>query len=142
MCKSGASLSHPVRDIAQQQQTISSHILLSKGAFCTPCTVIRSVTTRSKPTTAQVVQQMKILNEGGVGKFEALSEKEKVFFKLLPTDDNKELLTTHCTNFEEYKNNFEAAIDTKYMMTAQHNRLLLKSPDKDVLMNEYGYKEL
>ena len=31
------------------------------------------------------------------------------------------------------------ATDAKLFSTAQHRRLLTKSPDKDILMQEYGY---
>ena len=88
-----------------------------------------------------VVEEMKKLDGEGIGKFETISEKEKAFYKPLPKEENKDLLSAHA-NFTEYKENFETGIDTKFMTPAQHNRLLMKSPHKDILQNEYGYKNL
>ena len=50
-------------------QTIPANILLSKGTFCTSRSVIRSITTRKKPTSAEVIDQIKKLSDGGVGRF-------------------------------------------------------------------------
>ena len=88
-----------------------------------------------------VVEEMKKLDGEGIGKFETISEKEKAFYKPLPKEENKDLLSAHA-NFTEYKENFKTGIDTKFMTPAQHNRLLMKSPHKDILQNEYGYKNL
>ena len=118
--------------------SIVSHILLTKGGFCTPRSVIRNVTTRNKPTTAQVVEEMKRLETDGLGKFKQLSEKERVYYKPLPTEENREQLATHAS-FEDYKANFPV-LDEKYITQAQYNRLFNKSPDKDLLTREYGYK--
>ena len=52
-----------------QTPTLSAQILMTKCAFCTPCSVVRGVTTRSKPTILEVMNEMKRLDEEGVGKF-------------------------------------------------------------------------
>ena len=89
-------------------------ILLSNGAFCTPRSVIRSITSRKKPTTQEVVTEMAILEEEGIGKFEG-SSKEKVFFKPLPVEG---VNLVH-VKFQEYKDCFLLPIDNKYINTAQ-----------------------
>ena len=132
--------SHQQRDEAHAR-TLAAHILMTKGAFCTPRSVVRGLTMMSKPTTSQVVDEMKNLAEEGIGKFQALSEKEKVFYKPIPLDANRELLVAH-VNFEEYKDNFMKAIETKFITAAQYNRLLLNSPDKEILTSQYGLKTL
>ena len=94
---------------------------------------------RAKPTTMQVQEEMKKLAEGGIGTFKSISEKEKVFFKPLPRETNKDQIVP-LVNFEEYSAKFMEAIDAKYITAAQFQRLLLNSPDKDILISEYGLK--
>ena len=55
-------------------QTIPANILLSNGAFCTSRSVIRSITTKKKPTSAEVLDEMKKLSDIGIGK-SIISEK-------------------------------------------------------------------
>ena len=118
---------------------MAAHVLMTKGAFCTPRSVIRGLTTRSKPTTLQVMDEMKRLDEEGIGKFQALSDKEKAFYKPIPIEANKEQLLPY-VNLDEYTDNFKKTIDTKHITAAQYNRLLQNSPDKNTLMSEYGLK--
>ena len=86
------------------QPSVASYILANKGAFCTPRRVIRSITTTAKPTTTEVVKHMKKLDESGLGKWMSISEKEKVFYKALPVEANRNLLSTH-GDFETYQKN-------------------------------------
>lgn len=120
--------------------SLTSAILLSKGAFCTPRSVVRNMTTRIKPATAEVVEEMKKLAEDGIGKFVQLTEKEKAFYKPLPTDTNRQIIEPHAL-FEDYKKNF-STVDRKYITEGQHSRLLKKSWDKDILEKEYGYSAI
>ena len=122
----------------QTSEAIPTLILLSKGAFCTPRSIIRSVTTKSKPTTGQVIEGMKQLHEENVG-IASLDEKEKVFYKLLPTEDSKELVGKYVA-FDEYEENFKKAIDIKLITAAQLARLLKNCPHKDALVADYNYK--
>ena len=114
---------------------------MSKGAFCTPRSVLRSVTLRNKPASTDVIEQMKKLDEEGMGKFMGESEKEKSFHKLIPNDsEERKQLISKFTDYEEYKKKFKIEIDSKYITIAQHKRLLAKSPNKDILISEFGYK--
>jgi hypothetical protein len=117
---------------------LAIYILLSKGALCTPRSVIRSITAKKKPSTIQVVDEMK-LTEGGVGSLK-LYRRKKVFFKLVPTEANKEILTAH-VDVKEYETNFEIPIEGKYITAAQHNRILEKRSEKDTLISKYGYSK-
>ena len=78
--------SHQQQDAESQTQTLSGHILTTKDAFCTPRGVVRGLTMRLKTTTLHVMEEMKRLDEEGVGKFQALSDKEKAFYKPIPID--------------------------------------------------------
>ncbi len=122
-------------------EDIAVIILKANGAFCTPRSVVRSLTTKKRPSSAEIIEKMKELNKGGVGNLIAITEKEKVFYKLLPSDDNKQKIECYL-DFEVYKECFERYVDTKVITPKQHNRILNKSPDKGTLMEEYQYKEL
>ena len=74
---------------AQSSSIIQAHVLLTKGPFCTPRSVVRGLSTKAKPMTMQVQEEMKKLAEGGIGTFKSISEKEKVFFKPLDPTGNK-----------------------------------------------------
>lgn len=87
------------------------------GAFCTPRSVQRSITSTNKPIAAELVVQMKKLEETGVGKFWE-SEREKVFYKLIPKDDNRELIQEY-VDFDKYIASFEENSDTKSITQAQ-----------------------
>ena len=120
-----------------KSQTLETYILLSKGAFCTPRSIMRSITTKKKPSTAELIDIMKTLADSGIGKFEAFSEKEKVYFKPLPTE---EALREHVDS-QAYQANFEKPVDAKYITAAQYNRILDKSPNKDILISKYNYSK-
>lgn len=80
---------------------------------------------------------MKLLDEEGVGVFIGHNEKEKVFFKKVPTQCNKEMISKQDVDFGDYERNFKMNIE--HMTTTQINRLLNRSPDKDKLVRDYGY---
>lgn len=42
-----------------QPQTVASLILITKGAFCSPPSVVRSMTTQIRPTASQVMDEMR-----------------------------------------------------------------------------------
>ena len=60
---------------------------------------------KAKPTTLEVQDEMSKLAQGGIGSFESLTDKEKVFYKPLPKEANKGLLLP-LVNFEEYNTDF------------------------------------
>ena len=90
-------------------QTIPASILLSKGAFCTSKSVIRSITTRKKPTSVEIIDQMKKLCDSGVGRF-VTSDKDKVYYKPLSDETNRECIAAF-VDFAQYKDNFKANVD-------------------------------
>ena len=63
---------------------------MSKGPFCTSRNVLKQIPPKSRPTISVVIQAMKDLQECKIGTF---TEKEKVFYKPLPKDENKDELT-------------------------------------------------
>lgn len=65
------------------------------------------------------------------------TEKEKVFFKTVPVEENKEVITKFI-DFEDYKEKY-TDINTKLLTQAQRERFLLRSPDKDILISNFGY---
>lgn len=81
---------------------------------------------------------MKKLESEGVGSFLSEGTGDKAFYKLLPEERNKDAIERFVT-FSEYKKNFLTEIG-KSLSEAQQKRLLDKSPDKDILVSEYGYK--
>ena len=60
----------------------------SLECFCTSRSVIGSITTTKKPTSAEVLDEMKKLSDNGVGKF-VISEKDKVYYKPIPDEINR-----------------------------------------------------
>ena len=77
---------HPVQvdqNTTSLSRTIPANILLSQGAFCTSRSVTRSITTKKKPTSVEVLDEMKKLSDNGVGKF-VITDKDKVYYKPLP----------------------------------------------------------
>lgn len=80
---------------------------------------------------------MKKLEEEGVGMFKS-EGGDRAFFKLLPEEGNKTLVENF-VNFTEYETNFKAAVG-KQLTQPQQKRLLGRSPDKDTLERQYGYK--
>ena len=62
---------------------------MSKGPFCTSTNVLKQIPPKSRPTISVVIQAMKVLQECKIGTF----KEEKVFYKPLPKDENKDELT-------------------------------------------------
>lgn len=122
----------------QSTITIAKQIFNTKGAFCTPRSVIRSITTKVKPTATEVIAEMKNLHEKKLGIFKSKSDKERVFYKLLPETSNEDLITPYI-NFDHYKKIFEDGIDSRSITPSQCTRLLADSPDKEILTDKYGY---
>ena len=66
------------------------------------------------------MDEMKCLDKEGIGKFQALSDKEKAFYKPIPIEANKEQLLPYM-NLDECADNFKKTIDTKHMQP--HNTI-------------------
>ena len=59
--------------------SIATNILFTKGAFCTPRSVVRGITTRQKPMATEVVEGMKSLSEDGIGHYTLNLQKKRKF---------------------------------------------------------------
>lgn len=121
-----------------QAKNPDTHILLSKGPFCTPRSVIKHMTTKIRPKLDDIAENMKKLADKSIGTFKNVTQKERAFYKLLPVDENKECICNIIgSRWEEYVDNFKT-IDDKYITTTQFNRLLAASPYDDDEMATYG----
>ena len=121
------------------EDRIEAAILKTKGAFCTPRSLVRKLTSKKKPSCSKVAESMKELDSKTMGTFLSVSEKEKVFYKLLPTPENEETISKFM-DFEDYKEHFKSNVDSKIITPNEYARLLNKSPDKESLISQYGYK--
>ena len=111
----------------------------TNGAFCTPRSVTRSLTSRRKPPAQSIIEEMKSLADQGLGHYKEVSNT-KVYYKPLPTDGNKELIEKHGIQTTEYMDVFSKK-NMKDITQAQYNRLLSMSPDEQILRGEYGYTD-
>lgn len=117
---------------------LSNIILLTKGPFVSPRMMIKNMTTRYRPPAEEILQEMKKLEEEGLGTVKSITKTQTVHYKPIPNDDNKEdVLTTIATEeWDAYIAHFKD-VDLIYMTASQHNRFLLESDDEDVL-NSFG----
>ena len=125
-------------EVEAQAKNPEIDILLSKGPFCTPRSVIKNMTTRARPKLDEIADHMKKLDELDIGKFEKVTQKERAYFKPLPDDENMENVCNIIgERWEEYVSNFKT-MDTKYITVTQFNRLLAASPYSAEDMAIYG----
>ena len=123
------------------KKTLASTILTStNGAFCTPRMVTRSLTCKRKPSTQTIIDEMKALESQGVGKFKTCLNN-KVYYKPLPIDENKELIGKHGILMEDFRDVF-CNKSMKDITPSQYNRLLSVSPNEQTLRDEYGYQDM
>ena len=100
------------------------------------------MTTRYRPPAEEILQEilqeMKKLEEEGLGTVKSITKTQIVHYKPIPNDDNKEdVLTMIATEeWDAYIAHFKD-VDLIYMTASQHNRFLLESDDEDVL-NSFG----
>ena len=118
------------------------YILMCKGPFCTPRSVVKNMTIRKRPKVEEIVECMKNLSEDNVGKFEKISQKERAYYKPLPEEEIKEVLSPLIGSgkWDEYVLNFKT-FDTQYVTSTQHNRLLRASPYTEDEKEAYGIQE-
>lgn len=114
------------------------YVLMCKGPFCTPRSVIKNMTIKSRPKLDEIADCMKSLSGEKIGEFKQLTHKERAYYKPLPEEDNKAAIVSivGTANWDEYVCNFKSC-DLKYITPTQHNRLLQNSPHLE-LMETYG----
>lgn len=122
----------------EQGKIPEKYILMCKGPFCTPRSVIKNMTIKARPKLEEIADCMKLLSEKEIGEFKQLTQKERAYYKPLPEEDNKESinLIIGSGKWEDYVRNFKT-VDMQYITSTQHNRLLLQSPHLEV-MEDYG----
>ena len=79
---------------SSQQPTLGEIILLTPGVFCTPRSVIKNMTSQACPKAEEVQEEMKKLEEKGLGEFVSFSRKESAFHKVIPDDESQETVTS------------------------------------------------
>lgn len=92
------------------------------------------MTTKKRPQAEKVVDEMKSLEKLDIGIVKAVSKTQTVYYKPLPTDENKACVIQVIgeENWSNYVQKFKEA-DTMYITASQHNRLILLSDDLDEL---------
>lgn len=87
-----------------------------------------------RPPAEEILQEMKKLEEEGLGTVKSITKTQTVHYKPIPSDDNKEDVLTmiaigewdaHIAHFED--------VNLIYMTASQHNHFLLESDNDDVL---------
>jgi len=87
------------------------------------------MTSRTRPK-AEVQEEMKKLEEVGLGEFHRFSSKESAFYKIIPEEDSRELTASFIGDkWEIYKQKF-LAFDNRYITATQHDRLLNLASEK------------
>lgn len=122
-----AELDHQGKDPAAKDPDVN--ILIMKGPYCTPRNVLKNMTTKSRPKLEDIAEKMKSLADGGIGMFKNISQRERVYYKPLPKEENRQAICAVIgeEKWNEYVSNF-SVLDTKYITLSQHNRLLDNSP--------------
>ena len=113
---------------------LSHTILLTKGPFVTQRTVIKNMTTKQRPSAQEILEEIKKLEEEGLGAVKSVTKTQVVYYKPLPIDENKEavLLLIGKEKWDTYVAQFKEQ-DTTYMTASQYNRFLLQSDHQDTL---------
>ena len=108
--------------------------MLTKGAFVTPRNVIKNMTTKKRPHAEEIIKEMKTLEEQGVGYVKNLTKTQTVFYKPVPTEENKELIVEIIGNdhWDTYAQVFKDIV-TMHITASQHNRLLQTAQNEDEL---------
>ena len=83
--------------------------------------VTRSLTSRQKPRAQVIVEEMKKLSDEGLGHYKT-SGNNKVYYKPLPIDDDKELIEKYGISMKDYKDVF-CNKNMKDVTPSQFNRL-------------------
>ena len=92
---------------------------------------------RYRPPAEEILQELKKLEEEGLGTVKFITKTQTVYYKPIPSDYNEDVLMVIATEeWDAYIAHFKD-VDVTYMIASQHNRFLLKSDDEDVL-NSFG----
>ena len=83
---------------------------------------------------------MKKLHEERVGLFEGQNDKEKVFYKKLPTQNNKELISKH-VDFNDYESNFKMSIE-HMTATQMKTRAQIRTKNMDMRIQYASFYSL
>ena len=88
------SVDNDASSSSSQQPTLGEIILLTPAAFCTPLSVIKNMTSQARPKAEEIQEEMKKLEEKGLGEFVSFSRKEGAFYKVIPDDESEETVTS------------------------------------------------
>lgn len=113
-------------------------ILSTNGPFTTTRAVMRTCSTRRKPTSQEVAARMRALEAEGLGFYKDV-DKTKAFFKAMPREEIKGALEKYM-KLEQYRHAFLAK-DIAYVTPAQHQRLLDAAPESENLKAYYSVGE-
>ena len=119
---------------SQGSKSLPYTILLTKGAFVTPRSVIKNMTCRHRPQADKIIEEMKSLEKKKIGTLKIITRTQTVYYKPLPSDENKDSVIEIVgeENWESYVQRFKD-IDTMYITASQHNRLLVYADNEDEL---------
>lgn len=107
--------------------------MLTKGAFVTPRSVIKNMTTKQRPQAEKIIEEMKSLEEMDVGTVKTITRTQTIYYKPLPSDSNKDGIIGE-ENWHIYVQHFKED-DTMYITASQHNRLLHFADNIDELQS-------
>jgi hypothetical protein len=124
-----AATSQPDNEVS-----LAMTILLTRGAFVTPRSVIKNMTTKKRPLAEEIIKEMRVLEEKDVGYVRNITRTQTVFYKPTPVDDNKDRVNRILGSdyWDVYVKNFEE-IDTVHITQSQHNRLLFAADNEEEL---------
>ena len=95
------------------------------------------MTTQARPKPEEVQEELKKLEDKGLGEFVSFSRKESAFYKVIPDDENQgTVMLIVGDKWDKYRQQF-LLVDTKYVTATQHDRLLNLASEKDRLL-QYG----
>ena len=122
------------RSQERNAKSMALTIMLTKGAFVTPRSVIKNMTTRQRPQAEKIIEEMKSLEKKGIGNVKNVARAQTVFYKPLPSDDNKDCVSEIVgeQNWDIYVQRFKE-VDTMYITASQHNRLLVSADNEEEL---------
>ena len=79
----------PLELSVSNKPSLAVTILLTKGAFVTPRSVIKNMTTKQRPQAETVIEEMKGLEQKQIGTIKSITRTQTAFYKLLLSEENK-----------------------------------------------------
>ena len=97
------------------------------------------MTTKQRPSAQEILQEMKKLEEEGLGTVKSVTKTQVVYYKPVPKDENKEdvQLQIGKEQWDAYMAQVKEQ-DTTYMTASQYNCFLLESDDHNTL-DSFGF---